>query len=159
MWTKTFESSDCVKCQNYKLLTTQKQQRSRPSANHSFEERQIIFVLSSMPAVSALTSRVTKKICYQWTLMAGDFYGFFHFFLFIYFFVSLLLHIWPQSVQTKLKQNTHLPGTTEEHSSQGAQRWHAAKACFQTAHSFHPVESTSPCFQFAPHWQGVTESF
>lgn len=131
MWTKTFSSSDCVKCQNYKLLTTQKQQRSRPSANHSFEERQIIFVLSSMPAVSALTSRVTKKICYQWTLMAGDFYGFFHFFLFIYFFVSPLLHIWPQSVQTKLKQNTHLPGTTEDHSSQGAQGGMLLKLVFR----------------------------
>lgn len=38
-----------------------------------------------MPAVSALTSKVTKKICYQWTLMAGDFYGFFHFFIVLFF--------------------------------------------------------------------------
>lgn len=128
MRTKTFSSSDCVKCQNYKLLTTQKQQRSRPSANHSCEERQIIFVLSSMPAVSALTSRVTKKICFQWTLMAGDF----HFFLFIYLFLFPHFCIFDLNLyKTKLKQNTHLPGTTEEHSSQGARGGMLLKLVFR----------------------------
>lgn len=29
-----------------------------------------------MAAISALTRRVTKKICYQWTLMAEEFWGF-----------------------------------------------------------------------------------
>lgn len=104
MWTKAlFSSTDCIKCQNYELLTTQSQQRSKAWANHPCEDRQIISVLSSVPAISALTIRVTKKIGYQRKLMAGDFWGLFFslFLLFLVFLLFFLLHIWPQSLPLK----------------------------------------------------------